>query len=581
METKNCQNCKHDFIIEPDDFSFYEQMKVPAPTFCPNCRMQRRFIWRNERMLYKRKSDFTGEEIFSMMSPESGIKIMEKDIWLSDKWDPLEYGMDYDFSKPFFTQFLELMKKVPLKNLNVQSGSNSPYVNNVTDPRNSYLVFNSSNPDECMYGHAINYCKWCSDVSHVSKCENCYEGFWLSQCSNSAFCSHCENSFNMWFCKNCVGCQDCFGCVNLRKKSYCIFNEQYSREDYFEKIKSFNVGSYDSIEKIKKEVLDFWFKFPNKFIEGLKNIDVSGNYIDHSKDIYKSFLVRESRNLRYCQYVQELPGSEDCMDYSMWGDNNRLVYECHSCGLGTQNIKFCVLCQENVHDLEYSYFCLGGAENLFGCIGLHKKSYCILNKQYTKEEYFELVEKIKKHMDEMPFIDKSGLIYKYGEFFPYELSPHGYNETLAQEYFPLSKDEAIKDGYKWIEPGERNYVIDFYSKDLPDNISEVKDDIVGKIIACEHAGNCTQLCTTAFKITADELTFYRKMNLPLPRLCSNCRTFERLKQRTGISLCKRKCMCSRENHGHNNKCEVEFETSYTLDRPEIVYCEKCYQQEIS
>ena len=34
-ETKTCQNCKNDFIIEPDDFSFYEKMKVPAPTFCP------------------------------------------------------------------------------------------------------------------------------------------------------------------------------------------------------------------------------------------------------------------------------------------------------------------------------------------------------------------------------------------------------------------------------------------------------------------------------------------------------------------------------------------------------------------
>jgi RNA polymerase subunit RPABC4/transcription elongation factor Spt4 len=38
METKNCQNCKKDFNIEPDDFSFYEKMKVPVPTWCPECR---------------------------------------------------------------------------------------------------------------------------------------------------------------------------------------------------------------------------------------------------------------------------------------------------------------------------------------------------------------------------------------------------------------------------------------------------------------------------------------------------------------------------------------------------------------
>ena len=28
-ETKTCQNCKQSFIIEPEDFEFYEKMKVP------------------------------------------------------------------------------------------------------------------------------------------------------------------------------------------------------------------------------------------------------------------------------------------------------------------------------------------------------------------------------------------------------------------------------------------------------------------------------------------------------------------------------------------------------------------------
>ena len=569
---KICQNCKKNFTIEQEDSNFYEKMKVPAPTFCPVCRMKRRFIWRNERMLYKRKSDFTGEEIFTAFSPESGIKIYEREIWMSDKWSPLDYGVDYDFSKPFFAQFLELLKVVPLKNLNVVNGVSSPYVNNAGDPKNSYLVFNGSHYEDCMYGHGVNFCKWSVDFSHTTKCENCYESFWLTQCSNSSFCSECESSFNMILCKNCVGCQDCFGCVNLRKKSYCIFNEQYSREEYLEKIKSFNLGSYQSLGEIKKKVYKFWMKFPNKFLQGIQNTNVSGNYIYHSKEVTNSFLIRESQNMHYCQYVQELPGSKDCWDFSIWGEGGELVYECHSCGTGVQNIKFCVLCQENVHDLEYCVFCLGGAENLFGCIGVRKKQYCILNKQYSKNEYYEMVEKIKRHMDEMPFIDSKGRVYKYGEFFPSELSPHGYNETLAQEYFPISKDEAIVQGVKWVEPGERNYKIDFEIGSLPDDIKDVKDGMVGKVIACEHEGKCNQLCTTAFKIIPDELTFYRKMNLPLPRLCSNCRTFERLKQRTGIELYHRKCMKA--------GCPNEFDTAYSPEQPEIIYCEQHYKEEV-
>ena len=73
-----CQNCKNDFTIESDDFSFYEKMKVPPPTFCPLCRAQRRLAWRNERKLFKVKNFLTGEIIFSSYPSESGRKIMTR-----------------------------------------------------------------------------------------------------------------------------------------------------------------------------------------------------------------------------------------------------------------------------------------------------------------------------------------------------------------------------------------------------------------------------------------------------------------------------------------------------------------------
>lgn len=47
-ETRNCQNCKQPFTIEPDDFGFYEQIKVPPPTWCSDCRLMRRMSFRNE-----------------------------------------------------------------------------------------------------------------------------------------------------------------------------------------------------------------------------------------------------------------------------------------------------------------------------------------------------------------------------------------------------------------------------------------------------------------------------------------------------------------------------------------------------
>ena len=103
QETKQCQNCKKDFIIEPEDFDFYVKIKVPAPTFCPDCRMQRRFAWRNERVLHRNVCAKTGKKIITGFAPDSGLNVYDREIWWSDSWDPMIYGVDYDFQKPFFS----------------------------------------------------------------------------------------------------------------------------------------------------------------------------------------------------------------------------------------------------------------------------------------------------------------------------------------------------------------------------------------------------------------------------------------------------------------------------------------------
>src|SRR3990167_8840834 len=106
-ETRICQNCKKDFVIENEDFNFYEKIKVPPPTFCPECRMIRRFLWRNERALYKRPCNVPKhtEEIISMYSPDVPSVVFDQKYWWTDGWDPLEYEQEYDFNIPFLSQF--------------------------------------------------------------------------------------------------------------------------------------------------------------------------------------------------------------------------------------------------------------------------------------------------------------------------------------------------------------------------------------------------------------------------------------------------------------------------------------------
>ena len=568
-KTKPCQNCKTDFTIEPEDFEFYEKIQVPEPTFCPECRLQRRIVWRNESKLYKRKCDFSGEEVFSAYASEAKVTVYDSDTWWSDKWDAIEYGKDYDFSKSFFEQLKELLRKVPLPSRQILNLVNSDYCMNVAYLKDCYLIFNSGYSENCSYGVDINNSRDSVDNCYLTKCELCYQSFMLINCYKSFFSSHCEDCQEIIFCKNCVDCSDCFGCVNLKHKKYHIFNKEYSKEKYFEQLKELNLGNSNSIEEIKSRIEDFYFKFPVKFIEGRKNNNTNGEYIYNSKNVKNGFLIKNAEDVKFCQFLKLNPGTKDCYDYSIFGVNAILIYESVATGQNVNKLKFCRECISDCRNLEYCIQC-HNCHDCFASVGLRKKHHCILNRQYTKEEYEELVPKIKAHMNEMPYKDSQGNIYKYGEFFPPELSPFAYNETIAQEYFPLKKEEAINKGCRWYDKPKSNYTPTIKAKDLPDHIKDIDDSILKEVIECDSK-ECKG--SEVYRIIPKELKFYKNQNLPLPRLCPDCRHHERIKQRNPMKLYERVCM--------KDGCETKFQTTYAPDRPEIVYCEKCYQEEVN
>ncbi len=141
-ETKNCQNCKQNFVIEPEDFVFYEKFKVPPPTWCQECRIQRRILFRNERKLFRVKDGITGTSILTIFPPESGYMVYDNSYWWSDKWDSLAYGQDFDPSRPFLTQLHELNLKVPKYRSAAINMVNSEYSGNADGLKNCYLLFN-------------------------------------------------------------------------------------------------------------------------------------------------------------------------------------------------------------------------------------------------------------------------------------------------------------------------------------------------------------------------------------------------------------------------------------------------------
>jgi hypothetical protein len=571
-ETKICQNCKQSFVIEPDDFAFYEKIKVPPPTFCPECRYQRRLMVRNERNFYKRECGLCKKSIISMYSTDKPFPVYCTDCWWGDAWDPMQHGASYDWSKPFFVQMREIQDKIPRPSLRATNCKNSDYCNYTADVKDSYLCFGSIEIENCLYGSPYES-KYCVDTYLARESEYCYECADCEKLSNCAFCQDCSISMNLLYCFDCKNCQDCIGCVGLRNKTHYIFNESFSKEEYSrekERIMKF--------EALQKQV-------PRRFSTTLQCTNVSGDHIVQSKNAKECFDVKRAEDCSYCVRMIDAKDTHD----TNYCEYLELCYDYLGFWKMTRS-KFSNTCGES-SDVEYSDFC-SGSQYLFGCVGLRGKQYCVLNKQYTKGEYVELVEKIKKHMDEMPYSGKNGRTYKYGEYFPAELSLLAYNESVAQDFFPLSQNEIVANGFAYKEPEKKNHSITRRKNDVSSHIKDVADSITQEVIGCSHEGACNHLCTTAFRIVPEELQFYKRMNLPIPLLCPNCRHFERLARRNPLKLWGRSCQCSgikSENGAYQNtvkhlhgeeKCPNEFKTSYSPERREIVYCESCYNSEV-
>ncbi len=562
-ENKICQNCKQDFIIEPDDFGFYEKMKIPIPTWCPECRMVRRLSFRNERNLFRRKDAHTGEDSFSGFPPEANLNTYQNEYWHGDKWDALDYGVDYDFSKPFLKQFYDLLSRVPLP---AKSSAgfmiNSDYCNEAGRLRNAYLCFDSDFVENSAYLVKATYMKDSFDSHEVIEDELCYEDVMVYKSYRTFYSLDCESCVDVWFSKGLRGCTNCFGCVNLRGKSYYFFNEPLSKEEYEKKVSELNLESHEAITKLRVKVLEFWQKFPVKYYHGIRNVNCTGERISDSKNVRDSVSIQDGENLRYCQIsVLKAANSYDCVQLFMGVEN---AYECVTCGEGVYNLKYCFNCFPDSRDLEYCGYCEGSTD-CFGCVGLSKKKYCILNKQYTKEKYFELRNKIIEHMGAMPYFDSVGREYKYGEFFPADFSPLAYNESLAQDYVPLNSTQAKEKGFLWREPNIKEFQVTTQSENLPDLIGDVSEEILKEVISCED-------CKRAYRIIGIELQFYKRIGLPVPHKCHNCRFLDRYKFINKPKLYYRSCM--------NKGCTNMFDTSYEPNGSDIVYCEACYNKEV-
>ena len=571
-QAKTCQNCKQAFTIEPADFEFYAKIAVPPPTFCAECRNIQRFATRNAKSLYHRRCDKParpdgaggcGQNVISRISPVNPAKMWCKKCWWADDWDGTDYGRDYDFSRPFHDQFYEILMTVPHVSLFSTNMTNSDYCNMETDDKNCYLTFGGHYNEDCAYSEYSIHGKNVYDSYWAFNSEQCFGCINIEKCYRAFLSRDCSNCMDAYFSYDCRGCTNIIGCAGLRNKQYYIYNEQYAKEEYEARKGALGLNTHTGLEQVKQQAKEVWEKTPRKFANISQSVGCTGHDITNSKNSANCWNVDSDED---CKNMYIAANNKDCMDESSVG-GDELSYMCANGG-GFYNCKFLlysftkdVLRVKQTYNSEYSY-CITNTSDCFGCVNLRKKQYCILNKRYSKEEYEELLPKIKQHMLDMPYVSpKTGYTYGYGDFFPTEHSLFAYNESVANDFYPMTKEEAEKSGFPWREEPETAQAGSGYV--IPNDIQDVGDDILQAVLICEETGK-------AYRITKAELEFYRMTNLPIPRVAPLKRIKNRINQLLPFRLYDRECM----------KCKKSLNSPYPPDRPEIVYCEQCYQQEV-
>jgi hypothetical protein len=529
MENKNCKNCGTDFTVTNEDKSFYTKLNVPEPTFCPQCRQQRRLSMRNERTLYKRNCDLCEKMIVATFDANSSFPVYCVDCWWSDKWDPESYGQDFDFNRPFFEQFKELINKVPKANLNQLNNENSEYNSFLAFSKNSYMCPGSYLVENCFYVRKSQSCKDCLNSNIINKCELVSNSTNCDTCYNSNYLLNCRNCSFSSFLSDCSNLQNCFMCSGIRNKEYCFKNEEMGKEK-FEKIMAEYKGK--DPEELFTEFKEFSLTLPKRASIQFNCENSSGDFLFNCKNTincFDCFDIEDSKFLTECSEVK------DAMDMCMHDKEIELCYEICAGGEKNYMTKFCyTVCASHHSEFLYSCFYLS---NSFACDGFHSRNEnMILNKKYSKEEYASLKTRIIEHMK------KTG---EYGEYFPIGFSPYAYNESAAQDYFPLSKEEALSKGYKW--------------KDIEATLSP----------SDSSALNCKE-CGKQYRVIKQEQTLYDKLGIKVPNLCFECRYQQLLHWKNPRKLWLRNCA----------KCSQQIESSYSPDRPETVYCEACYLAEV-
>ncbi len=562
VERRTCTMSGQEFAIYQSEADFLNKMlptfagqtfTIPLPTLCPEERQRQRQMYRNERGLHRRKCNATGENIISVYSPDSIYKVYDQNFRRSDKRNALDYGKDFDFTRSFSSQFKEMHIQVPhLYLVNVDT-ENCYYTNFVLHSKNCYLVFGWATNENTSYGSFLVNVNNSLDMTSCSYCDFCYMCIDCQQCYNCRFTVNCKDCADCFMSEDCINCKHCISCFGLANSEYCFMNKKYSKEAFAKIEQDYKQLSWTQLTTLQNTFHQFKESLPHRAAYIYNSEHSTGNVLSDCKNCVSSFDVRNSEDCKYIYSCPNSTGAQDCVFTAPEGITH-CYNVCSTVGMDIGVTTFMAWYGS------YLFYCIEcfNCNNCFWCVGLKGQQYCIFNKQYHKDEYEQQVAKIIAHMI------TTGERWQY---FDPSICPFGYNEGVAQEYFPMTKNNALARWYTRQDTNQDPVIPEWVnvltSDHIPDTITEVDDGILKRIFICEVSGR-------PFRIVQQELDFYRKLGIPLPRKHHDIRHLERLAQRPERLLHVRSC----------DMCGVEMLSIHDKDATFKVYCETCYNKEV-
>ncbi len=500
-EKQVCSLTGKPWVLDEIEIEICKKFRVPPSKVKPGTRMNMLNGYNTGLAIFWNTDVSTEKPIISAVHPDLPFKVIDDIAWY--KHDFSDKGIEINLESSVMDQIWNLVQVVPVKGKRNRDVDEKSIAVGSVQTRESYMACASAATRSC-YTYAQFGAEDCVDVTNGYEAARSYAISDSHNIVDSEFVFSSHRCLKSSFLFDCRDCEYCFGAANKRHKKFLWFNEQLLETEWKKRRAEVDLGCRNAADAWLAKFYELWREkgvWPPFF--GVNNQECEGEHIFNSVRCRETYWMEKCTDCVRSRFGLE---GNDCAYCSGFGWETRSYMS--TGGMGGADNKF-TMGNNNSLGLEYCAMC-DNCQNCFGCVGLNKKEFYILNRPYSKEEYWCRVDELKCRM-----LDDGS----YGEFFPGKFSLSGFEHSAGAVYFDYRKRDLERFGAIRVDAArglvlapkrEDQHVVRLRASDLPDCVDEVKNGIVNSPI---HDVELDR----DFSIVPKELAMYQEKRWPLPR----------------------------------------------------------------